>query len=375
MRLSAIDTPSSCFGALWHGAEPHAERHHGGRSADDCGGASSPRASVDRRTSETTEPRSSSDKIHYPMNSTRGLARRPSQPHTLTASGAPGFSSDNVLTDFVAFLANDTKVGERTARLYVAHLRRFAAWLADRYQAPLLEATTRDLRQYKAERAERQKPASVNAALAALRRFFGWAAATDRVGRNPAEHLTDVAAQPLSPKGFTDVERRRLVREAEKAGRMAEAIVVVLLNTGLRVDELVTLRWERVRMQPRSGWIDIAGKGDKHRRLPLNGEARKALGAIQPTPEQAIGAIFRGKRGPYTARGIEYLLAELGRRANVSNVHPNRFRHDTGRRLVESVDLPTVAAWLGHERLDAVRIYSQPDEAALVHAAAVLEPQ
>ena len=85
------------------------------------------------------------------------------------------------------------------------------------------------------------------------------------------------------------------------------------------------------------------------------------------------GAVFRGKRGPYTARGIEYLVTELGRRAQVPNVHPHRFRHDAARRLVESVDLPTVAAWLGHERLDTVRIYSQPDEAALERAAVALE--
>ena len=85
------------------------------------------------------------------------------------------------------------------------------------------------------------------------------------------------------------------------------------------------------------------------------------------------GAVFRGKRGPYTARGIEYLVAELGRRAQVAKVHPHRFRHDTARRLIESVDLPTVAAWLGHERLDTVRIYSQPDEAALERAAVALE--
>jgi integrase/recombinase XerD len=152
---------------------------------------------------------------------------------------------------------------------------------------------------------------------------------------------------------------------------MADAIVTLLLNTGLRVDELVTLFWQRVQVHARSGWIDVVGKGDKRRRLPLNVEARKALEAIQPTP--AVDAVFRGKRGPYSARGVEYLVAELGRRAQVPNVHPHRFRHDAPRRLVESVDLPTVAAWLGHERLDTVRTYSQPDEAALERAALALE--
>jgi hypothetical protein len=40
--------------------------------------------------------------------------------------------------------------------------------------------------------------------------------------------------------------------------------------------------------------------------------------------------------------------------------------------LVEAVDLPTVAALLGHSRLDTVRLYSQPDEAALERAADAL---
>ena len=63
-------------------------------------------------------------------------------------------------------------------------------------------------------------------------------------------------------------------------------------------------------------------------------------------------------------------LAVLGRRADVPHVHPHRFRHDTARRLVENVDLPTVAAPLGHSRLATVRVY--PAQAALERAAEIL---
>src|SRR5207237_3558332 len=76
---------------------------------------------------------------------------------------------------------------------------------------------------------------------------------------------------------------------------------------------------------------------------------------------------------PYTDRGIRNLLAVLGRRADVAHVHPHRFRHDAARRLVETVDLPTVAALLGHSRLDTIRIYAQPDESALERAVVALE--
>jgi integrase/recombinase XerC len=157
---------------------------------------------------------------------------------------------------------------------------------------------------------------------------------------------------------------------------MPDAIVTTLLNTGLRVNELVQLRWEDVTVRPRSGLARIRGKGEKLRSVPLNAAVREVLATIQPRPSSAAtGAIFRGKRGPSTDRGVRSLLAQLGRRAGVTGVHPHRFRHDAARRLVEAVDLPTGAALLGHSRLDTVRIYSQPDEAALVRAAAVLETQ
>jgi integrase len=153
---------------------------------------------------------------------------------------------------------------------------------------------------------------------------------------------------------------------------MADAIVTTLLNTGVRVDELVHLTWADVALQPRSGkaWIR-KGKGEQARVVPLNASVREALSTIRPAA--AEGAVFHGKRGPYTDRGIRNLLAVLGRRAAVAHVHPHRFRHDTARRLVETVDLPTVAAMLGHRRLDTVRIYTQPDEAALERAAAALD--
>jgi integrase/recombinase XerC len=279
-------------------------------------------------------------------------------------------STDNPLAAFIAFLAEE-QVTARTARAYLGHLQRFADWIGRQYQADLLEATSHDLREYRVHLAARQEPASVNAALAALHRFYGWAVSSRRMPADPTARLKPIATQPLAPQGFTSVERQRLRREAERAGPMTDAIVTTLLNTGLRVDELVRLTWEEVTLRDRSGQAAIRGKGEKTRAVPLNAGVREALRAIQPTV--AEGPIFRGKRGPYTDRGIRNLLAELGRRAGVDQVHPHRFRHDTARRLVEQVDLPTAAALLGHSRLDTIRIYSQPDQDALQRAADLLE--
>jgi site-specific recombinase XerD len=280
-------------------------------------------------------------------------------------------STDNAVAAFLTFLA-DEQVSARTAQLYLSHLGCFAAWLREQYHADLTEATSHDLREYRTRLADRQKPASVNAALAALQRFYAWARDTGRVKTNPSAKLKPVASQPLGPQGFTGIERQRLRREAEQTGPMVDAIVTTLLNTGVRVDELVKLTWADVTLAPRSGKAVIRrGKGDKARMVPLNATVREALGTIRPVA--AEGAVFFGKRGAYTDRGVRNLLAVLGRRAGVAHVHPHRFRHDTARRLVEAVDLPTAAALLGHSRLDTIRIYAQPDESALERAASALE--
>ena len=279
-------------------------------------------------------------------------------------------STDNPLAAFVAVLAEE-QVTARTARAYLGHLHRFTDWLGRQYQADLLEATSHDLREYRSHLSARQQPASVNAALVALHRFYAWAVSSRRMAADPTAKTKPLASQPVAPKGFTPVERQRLRCEAERAGPMADAIVTTLPNTGLRVDELVRLTWEQIILRDRSGQAPIHGKGEKVRAVPINGPVRETPRAIQPSV--AEGPVFWGKRGPYTDRGIRNLLAELGRRAGVDQVHPHRFCHDTARRLVEQVDLPTVAALLGHSRLDTVRIYTQPDQAALQRAAQLLE--
>jgi len=74
-----------------------------------------------------------------------------------------------VVAAFLTFLAEE-QFSARTARLYLGHLGRFAAWLRERYESDLVEATTHYLRVYRTCLADPQRPASVDAALAALQR-------------------------------------------------------------------------------------------------------------------------------------------------------------------------------------------------------------
>lgn len=83
-------------------------------------------------------------------------------------------------------------------------------------------------------------------------------------------------------------------------GPLPHAVVGLLLETGLRVAEVVDLRWEQISLRERSGWVDVVGKRGEHRRVPLNAAARDVLVAIRPGHDHPSGPVFNGKRGPYT---------------------------------------------------------------------------
>ncbi len=85
------------------------------------------------------------------------------------------------------------------------------------------------------------------------------------------------------------------------------AIIKVILNTGLRVNELCELRWSEIILSERKGNLSVRrGKGNKHREVPLNKDARNAFFSIDYKKQVGSNApIFIGQRGPIKASSIE----------------------------------------------------------------------
>jgi hypothetical protein len=126
-------------------------------------------------------------------------------------------------------------------------------------------------------------------------RSYHCAPGTERIARNPAQQPYRRRRFSARSEGFPDVERKPLLPQAEKDGLMPEAIVTLLLAS-----RTARRRAGQPHLATRPSaspfeWIEVIGKGDKHRRVPLNAEARKALEAIQPTPAAVdADAVFPG---------------------------------------------------------------------------------
>jgi len=136
--------------------------------------------------------------------------------------------------------------------------------------------------------------------------------------------------------------------------------VLLLIHTGLRISEAVSLKIDDVIIRERSGIVRVRhGKGDKYREVPLNLTVRRALdGYISETKGEWL---FPGRRGGHiTTRSAENVLTKYGRVSGL-NVTPHILRHTFGKMLVDAGEsLDRVAALMGHANLNTTARYTRP---------------
>ena len=301
---------------------------------------------------------------------------------------------NTVIGDFATWLRNADR-SSHTIRSYVGTVSRFATWFEQINNAVLVSnlITPADVRLYRDKLIQaRMQPASVNATLAAIR-AFGVFVAEQTGGTDPAKQLRGVeTAKRCAPKSLTRqqlfklhqaMDRRRA--HAEHTGHELawilrdEVMVQLMLNTGLRVQELCSLNIDDVRLNERGGKIIVRhGKGRKYREVPLNtnvrGPLRKWLALRQDIAAERESALFVSKyRVRMGTESVRYLLRHLSQASGVS-VSPHCLRHVFAKQLIdagESID--RVGELLGHSSLDTTRIYTAPTEADLARAVARLE--
>src|SRR3954471_15696187 len=199
------------------------------------------------------------------------------------------------MTAFLASLAHDD-LAPATLRGYRYDLLHFLAWHGTVQNNPF---TLEGLAEYELIAypqhmvAAGRRPATINRRLDALRRLCRWARGTGMLSVDAAGNVRPMRTlRNRQPVGLTDVEIHALLRAAGASshGLAARnyALVQLMLQAGLRVGEVATLRMTDITISDRSGSVRVRhGKGLKAREVPLNATARRALRSFlegHPTP-------------------------------------------------------------------------------------------
>lgn len=167
------------------------------------------------------------------------------------------------------------------------------------------------------------------------------------------------------------------------AGKRDRALLLLLYNTGARVQEIVDLDLCDIRLDP-VPIVTLEGKGRKQRTCPLWVRTVEALKAWLAERGDHGEPLFLNSQGRRLSRsGIAYILRKLAVHAKFSPRHtncvsPHVIRHTTAMHLLQAgVDITTIAAWLGHAQLATTHGYIEIDlrmkQKAVAAAAAIPE--
>ena len=270
-----------------------------------------------------------------------------------------------------------------TAGTYRSHVKGFLRYLATAHPSVALsEVTKLHIRAWFLHEANRGiAPVTRSTKLFAVRSFYRFLIAEDMSEENPASLVTLASPVRSRIEFYSDAEADAIIEWASvQPGlrwQVGRAMLLTLRYTGLRLDELVTLRISDVDLDARR--ISLVGKGRKPRVVPfpylLADALREYLDEIRPKlpASSYLFANPRGNRrlrGRYGPRALHDLVAEAGTSAGVTGRHfPHRWRHSCATSLLRrGVDIHIVQRLMGHSNIATTTRYLHLVDADLLDA-------
>ncbi|HKK80986.1 MAG TPA: site-specific tyrosine recombinase XerD [Prolixibacteraceae bacterium] len=255
----------------------------------------------------------------------------------------------NDINKLLEFLKQTTK-GITPEKVKLAHLKGFLEWLNGKGVSPRTQART----------------------ISGIKSFYKFLLIEEKVISDPTALLEPPKIGRKLPDVLTTDEIDALIGaiDVEKPeGQRNKAIVETLYSCGLRVSELVALKYSNVFFD--DGYVKIEGKAGKERLVPLSQSAITEINnyieeyrdglRIAPNDEDIL---FLNRRGKRLSRVMIFtIIKNLADKVKLNKkISPHTFRHSFATHLIDSgADLRAVQEMLGHESILTTEIYTHLD--------------
>ena len=274
-----------------------------------------------------------------------------------------------VIERFADALWMERGLSRNTLSAYQSDLTTLAAWLEQDRSLNLLAVDRIDLLDYLALQSRMgRKPRSTARVLSCLRQFYQYALREGWLKKDPSLRIdAPKLGRPL-PKSLSEQDVEALIDApdtTEPEGFRDRVMLEVLYATGLRVSELVGLRFEQVSLT--QGLVRVIGKGGKERLVPLGEEAIHWLdrflkgGRGDLLNGRPCAAVFPTRRGSgMTRQAFWYRIKKHALTAGIRRpLSPHTLRHAFATHLLDhGADLRVVQLLLGHSDLSTTQIYT-----------------
>jgi integrase/recombinase XerD len=285
-----------------------------------------------------------------------------------------------LVEDFLQYLRHERGQSAHTQRTYDGLLRKFIAWAHQQGLTAWAQVELHHLTEFlQHERARtlvnepkdsmrRLSGESVYLEIAALRALYRYAEEEKFLTRNIAEHLSLPRRWKRLPKSLSNAEIAKLLTPEAPASPQSlcdDAILELAYASGLRRSELCALRLEQLHLE--AGFINVIGKGNKERVVPVGTKAIAALnlyltaGRPKLVKPRSPANVFLTRRGTAFASITlwAHIKARVRRSGIARNITPHMLRHSFATHLLEhGADLRVIQELLGHANISTTEVYT-----------------
>lgn len=256
------------------------------------------------------------------------------------------------------------RLSQRTLGNYEGILSQFAR----NVQQPVDHISTDDVREYIAYLYDCRglKESSVHTHINALRSFFKWLTAEEKIKKNPMLRICTGKRERISTRHALSPEDTERLRNACCTIR-EKAMVEFLLSSGCRLSEVVGISAAQVDFLQRC--VTVHGKGGKDRLVYFSVKAKIMM---EEYLASRVGgeSLFASSKAPYLplhSRGIQKIIQCIGERAGLGyRVHPHLLRHTFATRAVNGgMNILAIQNLLGHADVSTTQIYAEVAKATV----------
>lgn len=210
---------------------------------------------------------------------------------------------------------------------------------------------------------------TINCYLRSLRIFFSWLVSEGIIQDNPFDRVKIPRPPRRVIPTFSDSQIQELLNVIQVRtddGYRDHAIILTLLDTGLRVSELCGLKRSNLWLE--DGMLKVLGKGNKERLIPMGKQVQRCLwryiNRCRPEPAGAnCDFLFLTREGrPLTKDRIEKIIAYYGNKAGITGIRcsPHTLRHTAAVKFLRNGgDVFSLQRMLGHTSLEMTRRYCE----------------
>lgn len=290
--------------------------------------------------------------------------------HIVPNQGESDFSSKPTSTELINLFLQDCRLrnlSHRSVDYYSSTLQYLLKVLAQQDQTQDFDHVTADILQnnflgYMIE--QRLAPQTINGRIRCCRIFFRFLRQKQLIPTNPAKELSSIKAPKDAVATFTHDELIRLLQQPDQTtftGLRDYTILLLFLDTGIRIGELLALNVEDVNIKEKELRIRL-GKGAKERRVPFQKTCARALQSyLTERGELPTTTLFVSvDNRPLRIRSLQDRIHDYGLTAKITGVRvsPHTFRHSMAKMYIRNGGDPfSLQQILGHSSLDAVQMY------------------